>query len=92
MKRAVVLLSGGIDSTTTLAIAMAEGYEAYALSFDYGQRHQIEVEAARRVADSLGAKEHRVADAGFQSVRAALGKALTGSQSKGATGKLPAAV
>ncbi len=61
MKRAVVLLSGGLDSTTTLTIAMAEGYEAYALSFDYGQRHQIEVEAARRVANSLGAKEHRVA-------------------------------
>jgi 7-cyano-7-deazaguanine synthase len=61
MKRAVVLLSGGIDSTTTLAIAIAEGYEAYALSFDYGQRHQIEMQAARRVADSLGAKEHRVA-------------------------------
>jgi 7-cyano-7-deazaguanine synthase len=60
-KRAVVLLSGGIDSTTTLAIAIAEGYEAYALSFDYGQRHQIETQAARRVADSLGAKEHRVA-------------------------------
>ncbi len=62
MKRAVVLLSGGIDSTTTLAIAMAEGYEAYALSFDYGQRHQIEIEAARRVANSLGAKEHCVAE------------------------------
>ena len=61
MKRAVVLLSGGIDSTTTLAIAIAEGYEAYALSFDYGQRHQIETEAARRVADSLGAKEHLIA-------------------------------
>jgi 7-cyano-7-deazaguanine synthase len=61
MKRAVVLLSGGIDSTTTLAIAIAEGYEVYALSFDYGQRHQIETEAARRIADSLGAKEHRVA-------------------------------
>ena len=61
MKRAVVLLSGGVDSTTTLAIAIAEGYEAYALSFDYGQRHQIETEAARRVADSLGTKEHRVA-------------------------------
>src|SRR6187455_2543110 len=60
MKRAVVLLSGGVDSTTTLAIAMGEGYEAYALSFDYGQRHQIEIEAARRVANSLGAKEHRV--------------------------------
>src|SRR6266478_1722682 len=61
MKRAVVLLSGGIDSTTTLAIAIAEGYDAYALSFDYGQRHLIEVDAARRVADSLGANEHRVA-------------------------------
>src|SRR6478672_1198465 len=61
MKRAVVLLSGGIDSTTTLAIAIAGGYEAYALSFDYGQRHQIETQAARRVAKSLGAKEHRIA-------------------------------
>src|SRR5437867_1105056 len=61
MKRAVVLLSGGIDSTTTLAIAIAEGYEAYTLSFDYGQRHQVETETAWRVADSLGAKEHRVA-------------------------------
>ncbi len=61
MKRAVVLLSGGIDSTTTLATALAEGYEAYALSFDYGQRHQIETEAARRVANSLGIREHRVA-------------------------------
>jgi 7-cyano-7-deazaguanine synthase len=61
MKRAVVLLSGGIDSTTTLAIAIAQGYEAYALSFEYGQRHQIETKAARRVADALGAKEHRIA-------------------------------
>jgi 7-cyano-7-deazaguanine synthase len=62
MKRAVVLLSGGIDSSTTLAIAIVEGYEAYALSFDYGQRHQAETEAARRIARSLGAKEHRVAE------------------------------
>jgi 7-cyano-7-deazaguanine synthase len=61
MKRAVVLLSGGIDSSTTLAIAIGEGYETYALSFDYDQRHQIETEAARRVAKALGAKEHRVA-------------------------------
>ena len=61
MKRAVVLLSGGIDSSTTLAIAIADGYEAYALSFDYGQRHHIETEAARRVAKSLRAKEHRIA-------------------------------
>ncbi len=75
MKRAVVLLSGGIDSTTTLAIAIAEGYEAYALSFEYGQRHQIEMEAAQRVADSLGAKGHRVAKI---DLRVFGGSALTG--------------
>jgi len=61
MRPAVVLLSGGIDSTTTLAIAIAEGYDPYALSFDYGQRHQIEMALARRVANLLGAKEHRIA-------------------------------
>jgi 7-cyano-7-deazaguanine synthase len=61
MKRAVALLSGGLDSTTTLAIAIAQGYEVYALSFDYGQRHKIEIDAARRVAKSLGAKRHRIA-------------------------------
>jgi 7-cyano-7-deazaguanine synthase len=61
MKPAVVLLSGGMDSATTLRIAIAEGYEAYALSFDYGQRHGIETEAAQCVAGSLGAKEHRIA-------------------------------
>jgi 7-cyano-7-deazaguanine synthase len=59
MKHAVVLLSGGLDSATTLAIARAQGYETYALSFDYGQRHQRELEAARKIAKSLGAKEHR---------------------------------
>jgi 7-cyano-7-deazaguanine synthase len=61
MKHAVVLLSGGLDSATTLAIAVANGYETYALSFDYGQRHSQEIEAARRVANVLGAKQHRVA-------------------------------
>ena len=61
MNRAVVLLSGGLDSTTTLATAIAEGYETYALSFDYGQRHKIEIDATRRIARALGAKEHRVA-------------------------------
>jgi len=74
MKRAVVLLSGGIDSTTTLAVAIAEGYDAYALSFDYGQRHKIETQAALRVAESLGAKEHRVANI---DLRAFGGSALT---------------
>ena len=61
MKPAVILLSGGIDSTTTLAIAIAEGYDVYALTFDYGQRHQIETKAARGIADSLGTNQHRVA-------------------------------
>jgi len=61
MKHAVVLLSGGVDSSTTLAIAIAGGFETYALSFDYGQRHNLELEAACRIAKSLGAKEHRVA-------------------------------
>jgi 7-cyano-7-deazaguanine synthase len=60
MKRAVVLLSGGLDSTTTLVLARAEGFETYALSFDYGQRHRVELEAARRVAQSVGARAHRV--------------------------------
>ena len=60
MKHAVVLLSGGLDSTTTLAIAIAQAYATYALSFDYGQRHKIEIEAARRIVKSLGVKEHRV--------------------------------
>ena len=61
MKHAVVLLSGGLDSATALAIAIANGYETHALSFDYGQRHVCEVEAAQRVAKALGAMEHRVA-------------------------------
>jgi 7-cyano-7-deazaguanine synthase len=59
-RRAVVLLSGGLDSATCLAIAMADHYACYALSFRYGQRHEAELGAARRVASSLGAVEHRV--------------------------------
>ncbi len=58
--RAVVLVSGGLDSATTLALARATGFACYALSFDYGQRHAIELQAAARVARSLGAVEHRV--------------------------------
>jgi 7-cyano-7-deazaguanine synthase len=56
--RAVVLLSGGLDSTTALAVARAEGYECHALSFEYGQRHARELESARRVAAALGATAH----------------------------------
>jgi 7-cyano-7-deazaguanine synthase len=62
MKRAIVLLSGGLDSATVLAICRSEGYEAHALSFRYGQRHARELAAAQKIAESLGAKEHRVAE------------------------------
>lgn len=58
--KAVVLLSGGLDSATTLALARADGFACHALTFDYGQRHRTEIEAARRVARSLGAAGHRV--------------------------------
>jgi 7-cyano-7-deazaguanine synthase len=58
-KKAVVLVSGGLDSATTLAIAQHDGYDCFALSFDYGQRHRCELEAADRVAAMLGTVEHR---------------------------------
>lgn len=60
-RRAVVLLSGGLDSTTALAIAKAEHFEPYALSFDYGQRHSVELDSAKRVAAQLGTAKHVVA-------------------------------
>jgi len=59
-KRAVVLLSGGLDSATTLAMARSEDFQCYALTFKYGQRHQREVEAAKKIAASLGVAEHRI--------------------------------
>jgi 7-cyano-7-deazaguanine synthase len=58
-KKAVVLVSGGLDSATTLAIALSQGYECYALSFDYGQRHFCELIAADNIAKYLGAKDHK---------------------------------
>lgn len=60
MKRAVCLLSGGLDSATSLACARRDGFEVHALSFDYGQRHRIELDAAARLATSLGAARHQV--------------------------------
>jgi len=60
MKKAVVLVSGGLDSATTLALAQEQGYACYALSFDYGQRHRCELEAARKVAATAGVVEHKV--------------------------------
>ena len=60
MKNAVILLSGGLDSATVLALARQQGFACYALSVDYGQRHRAELAAARRVAQVLGALEQRV--------------------------------
>lgn len=62
MKHAIVLLSGGLDSATTLAIARSQGYETYGLSFDYGQRHKRELEAAKKIAKSLAVKKHLVVE------------------------------
>jgi len=74
-RKAVVLLSGGIDSTTVLAIARDIGYCTYSLSFQYGQRHAVELKAAKRVARALGVIEHRVMDVNLGDIG---GSALTG--------------
>lgn len=74
MKRAIVLVSGGLDSSTVLAIAQAEGYTCYALSFDYGQRHKAELVAAKKIAISMGAAEYRVAQLDLTAIG---GSALT---------------
>ena len=74
-KRAVVLLSGGLDSATVLAIARSEGYELHALSFSYGQRHIVELDAARRVTAAIGVADHRIAKI---DLRVFGGSALTG--------------
>lgn len=73
-KKAVCLLSGGLDSSTCLALARREGYACYALSFDYGQRHRVELEAAARVAACLGVERHMVARIGLDAFG---GSALT---------------
>jgi 7-cyano-7-deazaguanine synthase len=73
-KKAVVLLSGGLDSATTAAIARDQGFEWYALSVDYGQRHQFELDAARRVAKALSAKDHIVTNVDLSRIG---GSALT---------------
>jgi 7-cyano-7-deazaguanine synthase len=73
-RKAVVLLSGGLDSATTLAMAKAQGFECWALSFRYGQRHAVELASAAKVAGALGAAGHRVADI---DLRAFGGSALT---------------
>ena len=65
-KKAIILLSGGLDSATCLAIAVRQGFEPYALSFDYGQRHRCELEAARKVAAAAGVREHRIFRLGLE--------------------------
>ncbi len=73
-KRAIVLLSGGLDSSTVLAMARARGFDCYALSVQYGQRHSTELNAARTLAATLGAREHRVMGIDLAGIR---GSALT---------------
>lgn len=73
-KRAVVLLSGGIDSTTAMAIAKSQGYQIYSLSFRYGQRHAFELGSAKKVAEALGASKHLVIDIDLRKIG---GSALT---------------
>ena len=73
---AIVLLSGGLDSATVLAIARGEGFIAHALSFSYGQRQSVELEAAARVAEAQGAQEHRIVELDLRG-----GSALTGELS-----------
>ena len=62
LKKAVVLLSGGIDSTTTLAIAKSQGYDVHAMSFRYGQRHSLELDRAAQIAEKMGVKKHIIVD------------------------------
>jgi len=76
MKKAVVLVSGGLDSATTLALAQEQGYACYALSFDYGQRHRCELEAASKVAAVAGVVEHKVITLDLDNIG---GSALTDS-------------
>ncbi|HKI47987.1 MAG TPA: 7-cyano-7-deazaguanine synthase QueC [Desulfobacteria bacterium] len=73
-EKAIVLLSGGLDSTTVAAIALSEGFEVFGLSFRYGQRHAVELEAAANVAQSLGVREHMIIDMDLRKIG---GSALT---------------
>ena len=76
-KKAVVLLSGGLDSATVLAMALDQGYACYTLSFDYGQRHRAELQASRRLAEQMRVEEHKVLTLGLDAIG---GSALTDAQ------------
>ena len=73
-RKAVILLSGGLDSTTTLAIAQNQGFEVYGLTFRYGQRHELEIAAARRIAESMHVAQHLIVDIDLKGIG---GSALT---------------
>jgi len=73
-KKAVILVSGGLDSATTLAIAKEQGYECYAMSFNYGQRHQVELQSAKAISTEMGAVEHKIVELGLSDIG---GSALT---------------
>ena len=73
-KKAVILVSGGLDSATTLAIAKEQGYDCYAISFNYGQRHQIELQSAKTISTEMGVLEHKVVELGLSDIG---GSALT---------------
>ncbi len=77
MKKAVVLLSGGLDSVTALAMAKEQGYECYTLSFDYGQRHEAELNASKKLSVTLGASQHKVITIDLRSIG---GSALTDNE------------
>lgn len=72
--KAVILVSGGLDSTTVLAMALSQGFECYTLSFDYGQRHRIELEAAKRISEEMSATEHKTVNLDLRTIG---GSALT---------------
>ncbi len=74
LPKAVILISGGLDSTTVLAIAKSQGYQCYTLSFDYGQRHRVELQAATVISSEMGAKEHKTITLDLRSIG---GSALT---------------
>ncbi|MGL1833943.1 7-cyano-7-deazaguanine synthase QueC [Rhodocyclaceae bacterium SMB388] len=88
--RAVILLSGGLDSTTCLAIAQADGYDCHTLSVAYGQRHVAELTASKRIAEAMGAREHRIATVSLgQFGGSALTDAAIGVPTHGATEDIP---
>src|SRR4051794_41925899 len=91
-RKAVCLLSGGLDSSTCLALARRDGYACYALSFDYGQRHRIELDAAARVAAAIGVERHMVVKLGLDAIGGSGLAAGHGGAKGGAAAGMPAGI